>query len=368
VYQAWVEDEMVASGLIAPDQLFVYAKPADAVRDLTENRLDVVLMDKLAAEPFESSDPVKIVGESIAPQVYAIAVPKGAYELRAALNQAILDIRNDGTLASLAREYLDVDLDQGQLPPAATPAPTPTAGPSPTPAGCVNGMAFVKDLNYPDGTQVQPGESFSKGWQIQNTGNCVWDEDYTFRFVKGAQMEGKNVRISGEVQPGATYDMYIDFVAPAQAGEYISFWQMVDANGVPFGEILWVVIVVPTSSGATATPEPQPSATSTIPPDQPTATPVTCVIDSLTANPTSLQQGGSLVVQWSWTCEATARARLSRTDPDGTVVPLYGGGDVSNPGQYDDIAAKVGTLTYTLRVDSEFGASAQQSVEVTVNE
>jgi hypothetical protein len=49
-------------------------------------------------------------------------------------------------------------------------------------------------------------------------------------------------------------------------------------------------------------------------------------------------------------------------------VPLYGGGDVSNPGQYDDIAAKVGTLTYTLRVDSEFGASAQQSVEVTVNE
>lgn len=368
VYESWVDDELVTTGIINPDQLFVYSKPADAVRDLTENRLDVVLMDQLAADEFVAAEAVKLVGESIAPQVYAIAVPKGAYELQANLNQAILDIRNDGTLASLAREYLGVELDEGLLPPTATPAAIPTAGPSPTPAGCVNGMAFVKDLNYPDGTELKPGEKFSKGWQIANTGSCTWNDKYTFRFVKGSQMDGKNTKVSGTVNSGATYDMYIDFVAPNKAGEYISFWQMYDANGQPFGQTIWVAVVVKTSSGATATPKPDATATATTPPEQPTATPVTCVIDSLSAEPSSLQQGGNLVVSWSWTCEAAASARLTRTDPDGTVVPLYGGGDVSNPGQYDDIAAKVGTLTYTLKVDSEFGASDQKSVQVTVTE
>jgi polar amino acid transport system substrate-binding protein len=368
VYESWADDELITTGIITPDQLFVYAKPADAVRDLTENRLDVVLMDQLAADEFVAAAPVKIAGESIAPQVYAIAVPKGAYELRAALNQAILDVRNDGTLATLARDYLGVELDEGLIPPTATPAASPTAGPSPTPAGCINAMAFVKDLNYPDGTELKAGEKFSKGWQIRNTGSCVWDNKYSLRFVKGSQMDGKNTKVSGTVKAGATNDMYVDFVAPSKAGEFISFWQMYDANGKPFGQTIWVSIVVKTSSGATATPKPGATATATTPPEQPTATPVACVIDSLTASPSSLQQGGNLVVEWSWTCEATASARLTRTDPDGTVVPLYGGGDVSNPGQYDDIAAKVGTLTYTLKVDSEFGASDTQSVQVTVTE
>jgi polar amino acid transport system substrate-binding protein len=368
VYESWADDDLVATGIITPDQLFVYAKPEDAVRDMAENRLDVVVMDQLVAEEFETAAAVKIVGEGLVPQVYAIAVPKGAYELQANLNQAILDIRNDGTLAKLARDYLGVELDEGLLPPTATPAATATAGPSPTPAGCTNGMAFVKDLNYPDGTEVQPGESFTKGWQIANTGSCTWNDKYTLRYVRGSQMGGQNTKVSGEVASGATYDMSIDFLAPTEAGEYVSFWQMYDANGVPFGQTIWVAIVVPTSSGATATPEPQPTATATTPPEEPTATPVTCVIDSLTASPSSLQQGGNLVVSWSWTCEATARARLTRTDPDGTVVPLYGGEDVSNPGQYDDIAAKVGTLTYTLQVDSEFAASDTQSVQVTVTE
>jgi ABC-type amino acid transport substrate-binding protein len=368
VYEAWASDELVATGIINPDQLLVYAEPAHAVRDMLQDRLDVVLMDQLAAQQFVGQEAVKIVGESIAPQVYAIAVPKGASELQARLNQAIIDIRNDGTLATLAREYLGVELDKGLIPPTATPAATPTAGPTATPAGCTNGMAFVKDLNYPDGSEVKPGVKFSKGWQIRNTGTCKWSDKYSLRFVKGAQMGGKNIKVSGTVNGGATYDMYVDFTAPNEAGDYTSFWQMYDDNGKPFGQTIWTDIVVKTGSGATATPKPNPTATATHMPDQPTATPVSCEIDFLTAQPGSVQQGGAISVQWEWTCDSVAAARLTRTDPDGTVVPLYGGADVSNPGEYDDLAANVGTLTYTLKVDSEFGPSAKQSVQVTVTQ
>ena len=162
-------------------------------------------------------------------------------------------------------------------------------------------------------------------------------------------MEGKRTYVTEEVSPGDTYEMYVDMQTPSEPGEYAGFWQLFSGAGIPFGETLWVAIEVTTSSGATATPD-------------------ACVIHSLTATPSELKVGGNLIVEWSWTCDSVAKSRLSRTDPDGTVVPLLGGGDVPNPGTYDDIAAKVGTMTYYLKVDSEFGASAEQSVSVIVTE
>ncbi len=64
---------------------------------------------------------------------------------------------------------------------------TPTASATPCDA-----VGFVKDVTYPDGTQVKAGEVFIKTWRIQNTGSCSWKESYTLVFYTGEQMGGNS--------------------------------------------------------------------------------------------------------------------------------------------------------------------------------
>jgi hypothetical protein len=103
-----------------------------------------------------------------------------------------------------------------------------------------------------------------------------------------------------------------------------------------------------------------------VPPVQPTP-PSAPVIEYLVAEPASLPLGGTITVSWSFSGEDLASAKLIRTDPDGTVVPLYGGADVTSPGVYEDLAAKAGLVSYTLAVTSEFGGTAVQTVVVQVS-
>jgi hypothetical protein len=61
-----------------------------------------------------------------------------------------------------------------------------------------------------------------------------------------------------------------------------------------------------------------------------------------------------------------ASALLTRTNPDGSQTPLYGGAYVPSPGTYEELAMQPGTSTYTLQVSSEFGDSTTATVIVNV--
>ena len=37
--------------------------------------------------------------------------------------------------------------------------------------------SFVRDVNYPDGTYVVPGTSFTKTWRLRNVGTQAWTKD-----------------------------------------------------------------------------------------------------------------------------------------------------------------------------------------------
>jgi hypothetical protein len=58
---------------------------------------------------------------------------------------------------------------------------------------------------------------------------------------------------------------------------------------------------------------------------------------------------------------------LTRTNPDGTKTPLYGGADVEPQGQYEDLMMNLGTYMYTLNVSTESGGSETATVQVTIN-
>jgi polar amino acid transport system substrate-binding protein len=272
VYQEWFQTTLIDPGRMSPDNLFAYEKAEDAIRDLKEQRIDLVTMDAQAAQAFADQGGVKLVAKGRGQQNYAIALPKGAAALKAKLDETITGMYNDGTIANLAQRYLQI----AQVLPTPTPAPTSTAAPQPP---CTDGLALVKQLTQEG--DMKPGQAFTKGWQVKNTGTCTWDSSYQVVFVDGYRMGGEPAAVAGNVSPGQTYDVQINLVAPLKPGSYQGAWQMQNGQGQGFGERLKVDINV--LAAPTVTPAP-------------TQTPVAGI--SFTVDRTNIKQGECVTFKW----------------------------------------------------------------------
>ena len=153
-----------------------------------------------------------------------------------------------------------------------TPLPnTPTAIP---PSSC-DKVQFVADVNFPDGSVLQPGAKFTKTWRLKNVGSCAWSTSYELVFSSGEQMgAATTAKFPKNVAVGETVDISINMTAPTAAGSYRGYWMFKNADGAYFGigaqanKAWWVDIKV--TSGPTVTPG-APTATPTT--GGPTATP-----------------------------------------------------------------------------------------------
>lgn len=124
------------------------------------------------------------------------------------------------------------------------PTPTfPPAQPTPVPP-CLDDLAFLSDLTYPDGTVVLPGVTLDKQWLIQNTGTCDWDARYVLRFVGGDLFGAAEEIPLYPARAGARITLSIQFIAPLFAGTYESQWQAVGPDGTFFGVPVYVLITV----------------------------------------------------------------------------------------------------------------------------
>jgi len=68
-------------------------------------------------------------------------------------------------------------------------------------------------------------------------------------------MGGQPIAVTREVQPGQTFDFYVNLIAPTVPGTYQGFWNMRNETDVPFGQTVWVGITV---AGAPPPPPPPP--------------------------------------------------------------------------------------------------------------
>lgn len=110
---------------------------------------------------------------------------------------------------------------------------------------------FVDDVNIPDGTEMDAGNSFTKTWKIQNTGTCEWSRDTQLVFVRGDSMGADDaVEIGIRVDPQETVNISIDLIAPASPGEHRGEWMFEATDGTRFGvgssgrNTIWVEINV----------------------------------------------------------------------------------------------------------------------------
>ena len=113
VYETFMQDTLVDTKQMPASNLYSYPDIEHAVKDLKNKRIDLVLLDNQPAQTFVQQGGVKLVGEGIDPQLYAMAIPKGADSFRRVLDKALTGVVDSGAYAELAAKYLG--LDKGEV-------------------------------------------------------------------------------------------------------------------------------------------------------------------------------------------------------------------------------------------------------------
>jgi len=160
--------------------------------------------------------------------------------------------------------------------------PTPTA--LPTQDKCTIAGTLLADLSIPAGTELKPGQSFTKSWRVHNNGSCDW-VDYKLVYISGSRMGGNSPSKLRTVTAGEVIDIAIELYAPNYPGEYSGLWKIQDDRGSLLNTELSYRVIIP---GPTATPSPTATQTPTFTPS-PTATlvPTATMTPAPTSTPTA---------------------------------------------------------------------------------
>lgn len=226
------------------------------------------------------------------------------------------------------------------LPPTSTPIP-PTA--TPIPVLCDRAL-FVKDITYPDNTEVLVGSTFVKTWRLQNNGSCTWTSGYTLVFVSGDAMSGPaSMQITtGTVPPGGKIDISVTLKAPNQAGTYRGEWKLRNAAGAVFGigefaeKSFWVQI----KAFVPVTPTPT----------------MTVAYDFIKQGPNAVWKNGTETLDWGDPGEDTqgvAAEATNRTLDNGKTYPRL---LATFPEQITDGLIRGVYPTYTVKTGDHFRA------------
>jgi hypothetical protein len=159
--------------------------------------------------------------------------------------------RGEQTIVLLPGELRsDVNFGWDYLNKPSVPKPDPTQEPTSTPR-CVDSASLVKDVTIPDGSRMEPGESFTKTWRMRNTGTCTWTDTYDLVFLSGHHLDASTVvPLQGNVAPGQVVDLSARMKAPKATGTYWGYWILRNEVGAIFGlgekanGPVWVKILV----------------------------------------------------------------------------------------------------------------------------
>ncbi|MDK2807448.1 MAG: arginine/lysine/histidine transporter system substrate-binding protein [Clostridiales bacterium] len=87
-----------------------YNKGADAIQALKQGKVDCVVIDEQPAKAFVAkNDDLKIIEGGFEPEEYAICISKDKSDLKDKINQAISELKADGTLDTIIGNYIGDD-------------------------------------------------------------------------------------------------------------------------------------------------------------------------------------------------------------------------------------------------------------------
>jgi hypothetical protein len=97
-------------------------------------------------------------------------------------------------------------------------------------------LANLVGETIPDGTIMEPGETFLKTWRLKNNGTCTWNNSYKIVYWSGDLMGGAlEYPLPAVVAPGEEVEIPISLVAPTSNGNFSGYWKLQSEWGTPFG-------------------------------------------------------------------------------------------------------------------------------------
>jgi len=165
-----------------------------------------------------------------------------------------------------------VNTPTGNTPIANTPSANTVTAPLPTftPLGsslavstsvtkfCTAGATFTGET-VPDGTIENPGATFTKTWDIENTGTCTWDSTWKLIYISGDLMGAAASYPLTYTPPNQTLNFSVVLTAPATEGTDTGYWKLESPWGLVFGDSdsgnpFWVTINVNSGTAGPNTP------------------------------------------------------------------------------------------------------------------
>lgn len=107
-YEQWLKENVPQA------DIRTYDDDPTKFQDLAVGRIDVILVDRLAAFEMveKTGDRLAVAGEAFSRQESGIALRKGNPQLLAAIDEAIAKLRADGTLKQLSEKWFGADVTQ----------------------------------------------------------------------------------------------------------------------------------------------------------------------------------------------------------------------------------------------------------------
>jgi hypothetical protein len=119
-------------------------------------------------------------------------------------------------------------------------------------------MAFVSDVNLPDGSVIAPGAEVKKMWALKNSGDVAWPATTRIVFCRGDDVHAVP-SVVGAVAPGESVDVAVEFIAPTAAGKYRSRFRL-EGEKYRIGSPFWVLFEVSASETKASANETESSA------------------------------------------------------------------------------------------------------------
>jgi hypothetical protein len=163
-------------------------------------------------------------------------------------------------------------------------------------AACSPGAAFVADVTIPPGTAFPPGARMDKVWQVRNDGSCAWGVGYELVLVQGEDLGAPGAVPVPSTASDQMADLAVTFWAPAEAGSFVSVWQLQGPDGQFFGPTLPLSIEV------------QIQAVEALPPDAPTGLQATVV-----------DEGEAVRLSWDDRSDNEDAFRIYREDVEASI-------------------------------------------------
>ncbi len=119
---------------------------------------------------------------------------------------------------------------------------------------CDADAEYLSDVNISDGTAIIIGETFDKTWEIENTGDCDWDDTYQIVQIEGDMLiaEEESTELP-DINAGETAEITVELTLSeaAEIGEtYKATFQLRDPNGEFFGDKVFVMVQAADEEGS----------------------------------------------------------------------------------------------------------------------